>query len=85
MLVLPAALVLFGRWIFWPRIPRQGDPELVDRESVWRRIGSTVARKPPAFVAGTLVALALMMGGITQIDTGLQQLATEPADIVKGT
>ena len=24
LVVLPAALVVFGRWIFWPRVPRPG-------------------------------------------------------------
>ena len=26
LVVLPAALVVFGRWVFWPRIPHFGDP-----------------------------------------------------------
>jgi putative drug exporter of the RND superfamily len=72
MVVLPAALVVFGRWIFWPKVPHEGDPALVDSKSVWRTIGDTVARKPSAFVAGTLVLLALMMIGLTQVSTGLK-------------
>ena len=27
LLVLPAALVLFGRWVFWPRVPHVGDAD----------------------------------------------------------
>ncbi|WP_110180887.1 MMPL family transporter [Nocardioides solisilvae] len=75
MVVLPAALVVFGRWIFWPRVPREGDPALVDSKSIWRSVGSTVAKAPRAFVAGTLVVLALMTVGLTQVTTGL-----EPSD-----
>src|SRR5690606_1026355 len=30
LVVLPAALVSFGRWIFWPRVPQVGDPSLVE-------------------------------------------------------
>lgn len=75
MVVLPATLVLFGRWIFWPKVPHEGDAALVDTNTVWRRVGNTVARKPPAFVLGTMVGLALMMVGLLQIDTGLR-----PAD-----
>ncbi len=75
LLVLPAALVVFGRWIFWPKVPHEGDLALVDTKSVWRRVGNTVAKRPRAFVAGTLLALGLMMIGLFQIDTGLR-----PAD-----
>ncbi|MFC6345452.1 MMPL family transporter, partial [Nocardioides hankookensis] len=39
MLVLPAFLVLFGRWVFWPRVPHVGDTALVDGRGPWRRIG----------------------------------------------
>ena len=31
LLVLPGALVLFGRWVFWPRVPHLGDAQLVRR------------------------------------------------------
>ena len=44
-LVLPAALVLFGRWVFWPRVPHVGDPALVDTDSLWHKVGAGVARR----------------------------------------
>jgi RND superfamily putative drug exporter len=71
LVVLPAVLVLFGRWIFWPVVPRVGQSQLVEGRSLWRRVGDTVARRPAAFVAGTLVLLAGMSVGITQINAGL--------------
>ena len=46
LVVLPAALVLFGRWIFWPKVPRVGQATLVDSRSLWRRVGD--ARRAPA-------------------------------------
>ena len=46
LVVLPAALVLFGRWVFWPRVPHVGDAVLVDSRGVWRRVGDAVARRP---------------------------------------
>ncbi|QIK74881.1 MMPL family transporter [Nocardioides piscis] len=73
LVVLPAALVLFGRWVFWPRAPRVGEPGLVDTNSSWHRIGTLVARRPVAFVTGTLVVLAVMASGVLRIDTGLDQ------------
>ncbi|MBU6534398.1 MMPL family transporter [Streptomyces mayonensis] len=43
--VLPALLVLVGRWVFWPFVPREGTPARAPR-TVWSRIGSAVARRP---------------------------------------
>lgn len=73
LLVLPAALVLFGRWVFWPRVPHVGEPALVDTDSLWHKVGARVARRPAAFVTGTLVLLAVMAIGVFRIDTGLDQ------------
>lgn len=75
LVVLPAALVLFGRWVFWPKVPRVGDAVLVDSRGVWRRVGDAVAKRPRTFVAGTVAALALLAIGTTSITTGL-----DPAD-----
>ncbi len=73
LLVLPAALVLFGRWVFWPRVPHVGEAALVDTDSFWHKVGARVARRPAAFVTGTLVVLAVMAIGVLRIDTGLEQ------------
>lgn len=73
LLVLPAALVLFGRWMFWPRVPHVGDAALVDTDSWWHRVGERVAGRPVAFVLGTVVLLAVMAAGVLRIDTGLDQ------------
>ena len=71
LLVLPAVLVLFGRWIFWPIVPRVGQVASADSRSFWRRVGDLVAARPTAFVAGTLVLLAVLASGLTQVRTGL--------------
>ncbi len=73
LVVLPAVLVLFGRWVFWPVVPRVGQAALVDQRSFWRRVGDLVAARPRAFVIGTLILLALMAGGLTQVRSGLSQ------------
>ncbi len=76
LVVLPAALVLFGRWVFWPRVPRLGDTVLVDSErSLWHRVGDAVARRPRTFVVATVVVLAALATGTLGITTGL-----DPAD-----
>ncbi|WP_151526291.1 MMPL family transporter [Serinicoccus kebangsaanensis] len=71
LLVLPGALVLFGRWIFWPQVPREGQPVLAESRSLWRRIGDRVAAAPTAYIAGTLVLLAGLAFGLTQLRSGL--------------
>ena len=72
LVVLPAALVLFGRWVFWPRVPHVGDVVLVDSDtSLWHRVGSAVAARPRTFVVGTVAALAVLATGTLSITTGL--------------
>ena len=73
LVVLPALLVLFGRWVFWPRVPRVGATSLAERPSLWRRVGSVVERRPAALVAGTTVVLALLAIGLFRVETGLGQ------------
>ena len=72
LLVLPAALVIFDRWIFWPKVPREGQAALADGHSLWRRVGDRVAAHPRRIISVTLVALAVMAAGIAAIDTGLK-------------
>jgi RND superfamily putative drug exporter len=71
LLVLPAALVLFGRRLFWPFVPKVGDAGREGR--LWGRLGAGVRRRPvPVLVAGTLVLAALAAGGLG-IRTGLSE------------
>jgi putative drug exporter of the RND superfamily len=73
LVVLPAALVLCGRWVFWPRVPHVGEPTQVDTDSLWHRVGVRVARHPARFVAGTVALLALMSVGLFHVELGLDQ------------
>ena len=73
LVVLPAALVVFGRWIFWPKVPHVGETGLADGRSFWRKVGDAVAKRPAGFVTVTVIVLGVMAGGITQIQTGLDQ------------
>ena len=87
LVVLPAALVVFGRWIFWPRAPHVGQASLADSRSFWRRVGDAVAARPAAYVAVTVVLLAIAAGGVTQIKTGLDgadQFLQKPEAIAAG-
>lgn len=73
LLVLPAALVSVGRWVFWPKVPREGQTLLADGGSGWRRIGDAVAARPAATVLGTLVVLGALASGLLSVQTGLDQ------------
>ena len=43
--LLPALLVITGRWVFWPLRPRYGSDDPTAR-GPWARIGSRIARHP---------------------------------------
>ena len=67
---LPGMLVLFGRWIFWPKRPDYGT-EVNHR--FWDRIGGRVRRRPGVIAGASLALLAVASLGALQISTGLSQ------------
>jgi RND superfamily putative drug exporter len=73
LVVLPAALVLFGRWVFWPKVPHVGDPTIADTDSFWHRVGTRVSGRPRAYVVGSVLVLAVMAVGVLRLDLGLDQ------------
>ena len=73
LVVLPAALVLFGRGLFWPYVPRFGS-ENKAHHGLWFRLGTAVSRKPVAVaVVGALLLGGLAVAGVPQIKVGLAQ------------
>ncbi|GLZ59807.1 efflux RND transporter permease subunit [Micromonospora sp. NBRC 107095] len=79
LFVLPAVLVLFGRGLFWPFVPRVGGPAREGR--LWGRLGAAVERRPVVVATLATVLLgALALGGLG-IRTGLsetEQFRAEP-------
>jgi len=72
LFVLPAALVLFGRGLFWPYIPRFGSESTAER-GVWFRLGTLVSKKPVVVaIVGALLLGGLALG-VPQIRIGLSQ------------
>ena len=61
--LLPALLVITGRWVFWPLRPRYGsqDPTAA---GPWARIGSRIARHPRRVWIVTAVLLAVASLGL---------------------
>ncbi len=67
--LLPALLVVFGRWVFWPKRPTYGSPEPLAR-GMWARIGRRIAVRPRRVWVVTSVLLAIACLGATRLDTG---------------
>jgi RND superfamily putative drug exporter len=82
--LLPALLVTFGRWIFWPRRPTLGSAEPTER-GLWARIGASMARRPRLVWVVTAVVLGALALGVTQLEAnGLQardSFRTEPESV----
>ena len=71
--LLPALLIVFGRWIFWPKIPRFDD---VDEKlsGLWSKVGNLVDRRPKAVWISTGLALLIFAGfSVTLKSDGLSQ------------
>ena len=74
--LLPALLLLFGRWIFWPRVPNNdGDDHVL--EGMWSKVGAGIGRNPRKawVISGTVLLLfafastTLKADGIGTVDT----------------
>ncbi|GAA1737286.1 MMPL family transporter [Luedemannella helvata] len=67
--LLPAFVVLFGRWVFWPFVPRLGAPGAEHR--VWRRVAGRVGAAPRATWLVTAAVLVALTAGIANLGLGL--------------
>ena len=71
LVVLPCALVVCGRGLFWPLVPRLGSVSTDGR--LWGTLGAAVAARPKTVAtAGTLLLAVLAAGGLG-LATGLSQ------------
>src|SRR3954471_14789898 len=84
--LLPALLVIFGRWIFWPRRPGYGSSEPT-ATGVWARVGNRIAVRPRTGWVGTTVVLLVACLGLFKLDTGglsSTEQYTQEFDSIKG-
>ncbi|MEO6144702.1 MAG: MMPL family transporter, partial [Dermatophilaceae bacterium] len=65
--LLPALLVIFGRWFFWPVHPSFGSEDHT-ATGFWARVGKRIARAPRATWVTTSVLLAIGALGIFQLN-----------------
>jgi len=61
--LLPALLVIFGRWIFWPVRPGFGSSEPTSR-GFWSRVGQAIGRRPRTVWMVTAILLAAGAAGM---------------------
>ncbi|MFJ8104874.1 MMPL family transporter [Streptomyces sp. NPDC096132] len=63
--LMPALLVVCGRWIFWPVRPSYGSAGATGaaEEGLWNRVGTAVAGRPRLVWAGTALVLGAMALG----------------------
>ncbi len=78
LVVLPAALVVCPRGLFWPLVPRV---ETTPRRAApggrnWRRIGEATARRPWTVVAASVLVLGALSAGVAGTGFGLSQADT---------
>jgi RND superfamily putative drug exporter len=83
--LLPALLLLFGRWIFWPRRPNfDGEDQVLD--GVWSKLGNTIERSPrKAWVITGVVLLAFAFTSTTLKTDGIgtvDSFTTNPESVV---
>ncbi len=80
---LPALLLAFPRWIFWPLVPAYGSPSR-EETGAWARLGGllfgkSLMRRPLVVGLVTAGVLVVMSLGLFSLDTRLSQL-----DIFRG-
>jgi putative drug exporter of the RND superfamily len=85
--LLPALLVLCGRWLFWPFVPRYA-PSAVGHDvaadhGLWGRVARGVGRRPrPIWIGSVGVLLALTIG-IGNLSIGLPAVRPSPRRSVR--
>jgi putative drug exporter of the RND superfamily len=74
LLVLPSALVVFPRGIFWPLVPKVGGKNPFEK-SIWTKLGRAVSKRPLTIAGAGVALLAVLATGGLGVKTGLS--ATE--------
>ncbi|WP_104082852.1 MMPL family transporter [Cryobacterium sp. Y11] len=73
LVVLPAALVVCGRGLFWPFIPRVQDQAASVRTGFWTRLGRGVSKHPATITVVSVVAIGSLAFGLNGAAVGLSQ------------
>ena len=65
--LLPAMLVIFGRWMFWPMRPAFGSSEPTT-SGLWAKVGRWIAPRPRRVWVATALVLGIAALGASQLD-----------------
>jgi RND superfamily putative drug exporter len=79
MTLLPALLVICGRWVFWPTKPTYGSAEPTSR-GTWARIGNGIAARPRS----VWITTAVVLGAIAAASLGLHAHGLTQAQSFRG-
>ncbi|GAA1787678.1 MMPL family transporter [Luedemannella flava] len=75
--LLPALLVICGRWLFWPFVPRFSEDaaahDIAEEHGIWQKVAALVGRRPRMLWTVTTAALLLLTIGVTTLTLGLPQ------------
>ncbi len=67
---LPVFLVLFGRWVFWPRVPRVDRAADPATHGIWSRFATAIGRRRRVYWVVATLALLACTTGITGLRSG---------------
>ncbi|WP_210440017.1 MMPL family transporter [Nocardioides xinjiangensis] len=84
--LLPALLVIVGRWVFWPKRPAFGSAEPT-ADGLWARVGRAISHRPRRVWVVTTGLLLLACLGLFRLDaSGLstEETYTKEFDSIKG-
>jgi RND superfamily putative drug exporter len=70
--VLPPAIVVFGRGLFWPFVPRFGGVNKSEN-GWWARLGTRVSKRPITVAIAGVAVLAGLASGATGITIGIPE------------
>ncbi len=85
-ILLPALLVICGRWVFWPKRPTFGSAEPT-ADGIWARMGRSISHRPRRVWVITTGLLLFACLGLFRLDTsGLatDETYTKEFDSIKG-
>ncbi|MDE2386624.1 MAG: MMPL family transporter [Actinomycetales bacterium] len=84
LFVLPAALVSFGRWIFWPVAPKVGGKNKSEN-GLWAKLGRGVSKRPVIIGLAGLAVLGILASSAPGVKIGLsanEQFVSKPEAVV---
>nr|WP_246416406.1 MMPL family transporter [Nocardioides luti] len=70
LVVLPAAMTVFGRRLFWPFVPRVGQAEPT-RDGFWSKVAAVVTARPARVSLVGVAVLAVLALPLAGVSTGL--------------